>query len=102
MAVRIRLKRMGAKHKPFYRLVVADSRRKRDGAFLDEVGYYNPLAKPYEIKVDEQKIWAWLERGAQVTDGAKSLLKKIGLIQRWEASHRRAQGQQQEEKEVSE
>lgn len=101
MAVRIRLKRMGAKHKPFYRFVVADSRGKRDGAFLEEVGYYNPLAKPYEIKVDEEKVLAWLNRGAQVTDGARCLLKKIGLIQRWEESRRQAKGQEREEKEVS-
>ncbi len=99
MAVRIRLKRMGSRHRPFYRFVVADSRTKRDGAFLDEVGYYNPLAKPYEIKVDEEKVFAWLNRGAQVTDGAKSLLKKIGLIERWERTRRRLETH--EEKEVS-
>lgn len=101
MPVRIRLKRMGSKHRPFYRFVVADSRTKRDGAFLDEVGYYNPLAKPYEIKVDEEKVLAWLNKGAQITDGAKSLLSKIGLIERWQKARYGVPEKAQEEKEVS-
>ncbi len=85
MPVRIRLMRMGSKRKPFYRFVVADSRNKRDGAFLDQVGYYNPIVKPFEIKVDEEKVFAWLSKGAQISEGAHSLLKKAGVLARWEA-----------------
>ncbi len=86
MPVRIRLMRMGSKRRPFYRFVVADSRNKRDGAFLDQVGYYNPVVKPFEIKVDEAKIFDWLSKGAQISEGARSLLKKAGVLARWEAA----------------
>jgi small subunit ribosomal protein S16 len=85
MVVRIRLMRMGSKRRPFYRFVVADSRGKRDGGFLDTVGHYNPIAQPEEIRVDENKIFDWLGKGAQISDGAHSLLKKIGIINRWNA-----------------
>ena len=85
MPVRIRLMRMGSKRRPFYRFVVTDSRNKRDGAFLDQVGYYNPIVKPFEVKVDEAKIFDWLSKGAEITDGARSLLKKVGVLARWEA-----------------
>jgi small subunit ribosomal protein S16 len=85
MAVRIRLMRMGSKRRPFYRFVVVDSRGKRDGGFLEAVGHYNPIADPEEIKVDENKIFDWLGKGAQISDGAHSLLKKIGIINRWNA-----------------
>ena len=85
MAVRIRLMRMGSKRRPFYRFVVADSRGKRDGGFLDQVGYYNPIEKPLKIEVDEEKIFDWMSKGAQLTDGARSLLKKAGTLARWDA-----------------
>jgi small subunit ribosomal protein S16 len=80
MAVKIRLKRMGAKKKPFYRVVVADSRFPRDGRFIEEIGTYNPLTDPSEIKIDTEKAQKWLKNGAQPTDTVKSLLKKSGAI----------------------
>jgi len=79
MAVKIRLRRMGAKKAPFYRIVVADSRYPRDGRFIEEIGYYNPLTDPAEIKVDEEKAKKWIANGAQPTDTVRSLLKKIGV-----------------------
>lgn len=79
MAVRIRLKRMGAKKRPFYRLVVADSRAARDGRFIDQLGYYNPIADPAEISVDEEKALEWLRKGAQPSDTARDLLRKAGV-----------------------
>jgi len=80
MAVRIRLKRMGAKKRPFYRLVVADSRAARDGRFIDTIGYYNPISEPAEIKIDTEKALSWLAKGAQPSDTARALLKKSGLL----------------------
>ncbi|HBT63243.1 MAG TPA: 30S ribosomal protein S16 [Ruminococcaceae bacterium] len=79
MAVKIRLRRMGAKKSPFYRIVVADSRFPRDGRFIEEIGYYNPLVDPVEIKVDSEKAKKWIANGAQPTDTVKALLKKAGL-----------------------
>ena len=76
MAVKIRLRRMGAKKKPFYRIVVADSRYPRDGRFIEEIGTYNPIAQPAEIKVDIAKASQWIANGAQPTDTVKELLKK--------------------------
>jgi len=81
MAVRIRLKRMGSKDNPFYRVVVADSRSPRDGKFIEEIGYYNPLRQPAEIKIDAEKAKKWLKNGAQPTDTVKILLKKTGVIE---------------------
>ena len=78
MAVKIRLRRMGAKKAPFYRIVVADSRYPRDGRFIEEIGYYNPLTDPAEIKVDVEKAKKWMANGAQPTDTVKALLKKSG------------------------
>lgn len=78
--VKIRLKRMGANKKPFYRVVVADSRSPRDGRFIEEVGYYNPLVEPPIIKIDEEKANKWLANGAQPTDTVKALFKKAGII----------------------
>lgn len=78
--VKIRLKRMGANKKPFYRVVVADSRSPRDGRFIEEVGYYNPLTEPPVIKIDEEKANKWLTNGAQPTDTVKALFKKAGII----------------------
>ena len=72
MSVKIRMRRMGAKRKPFYRIVVADSRAPRDGRFIEEVGYYNPVAQPKELKLDEDKIFEWLKKGAQPSDTVRS------------------------------
>ncbi|MBQ8943378.1 MAG: 30S ribosomal protein S16 [Clostridia bacterium] len=85
MAVKIRLRRMGAKKKPFYRIVVADSRYPRDGRFIEEIGTYNPIAQPAEIKVDIEKASQWIANGAQPTDTVKELLKKAGLGAKTEA-----------------
>ena len=80
MAVKIRLKRMGAKKNPFYRVVVADSRYPRDGRFIEEIGTYNPLMNPSEFKVDAEKVQKWIKNGAQPTDTVKALLKKNGVL----------------------
>mgnify|MGYP001190544390 FL=1 len=80
MAVRIRLRRLGAKKAPFYRLVVADSRAPRDGKFIEEIGYYNPIKEPVEIKIDAEKAEKWLKNGAQPSDTVKSLFKKVGIL----------------------
>ena len=77
MAVKIRLRRMGAKKAPFYRVVVADSRYPRDGRFIEEIGYYNPLEEPAVIKIDTEKSEKWIANGAQPTDTVKALLKKV-------------------------
>ena len=79
MAVKIRLKRMGAKKKPFYRIVVADSRFPRDGRFIEEIGYYDPLKDPADIKINQVKAVDWLNKGAQLTDTTKSLFNKMGI-----------------------
>ncbi|MGI6748675.1 MAG: 30S ribosomal protein S16 [Anaerovoracaceae bacterium] len=81
MAVKIRLKRMGAHKKPFYRVVVADSRSPRDGKFIEEIGYYNPLTDPADIKINGDKAKEWISKGAQPTETVKSLLKKSGIIE---------------------
>lgn len=80
MAVKIRLRRMGAKKAPFYRIVVADGRYPRDGRFIEEIGTYNPLKEPSEVKVDADKVKAWIANGAQPTDTVKALLKKEGIL----------------------
>ena len=80
MAVKIRLRRMGAKKAPFYRIVVADSRYPRDGRFIEEVGYYEPTKEPSVIKIDEEKAKTWLANGAQPTDTVKALLKIQGIV----------------------
>ena len=80
MAVKIRLRRMGAKRAPFYRIVVADSRYPRDGRFIEELGYYNPMTEPKTIKGDGEKAKQWIANGAQPTDTVKVLLKKNGVI----------------------
>ena len=79
--LKIRLRRMGAKKAPFYRIVVADSRAPRGGAFVGEIGYYQPLTDPAEIKVDNEKAQQWIKNGAQPTDTVRGLLKKSGAIQ---------------------
>ena len=80
MAVKMRLRRIGAKKAPFYRVIVADSRSPRDGRFIEEIGYYNPLTEPAEIKIDAEKAKRWIANGAQPTETVKSLLKKSGIV----------------------
>ncbi len=80
MAVKIRLRRMGAKKAPYYRVVVADSRYPRDGRFIEEIGTYNPLTEPTTFTVDGEKVKQWIANGAQPTDTVKSLLKKNGIV----------------------
>ncbi len=80
MAVKIRLRRMGMKKNPFYRVVVADSRSPRDGKFIEELGTYNPLVDPAEFKVDAEKAKTWIKNGAQPTETVKALLKKNGIL----------------------
>lgn len=81
MAVKIRLKRIGAKKAPFYRVVVADSRYPRDGRFIEEIGTYNPLTDPAEVKINAEAALKWMANGAQPTDTVRALLKKSGVIQ---------------------
>jgi small subunit ribosomal protein S16 len=80
MAVKMRLRRMGQKKAPFYRVVVADGRFPRDGRFIEEIGYYDPTKNPAEVKIDAEKAAKWIANGAQPTDTVKSLLKKSGII----------------------
>ena len=80
MAVKIRLKRLGSKKNPFYRVVVADERSPRDGRFIEEIGYYNPLTNPAEIKINAEKATKWLNNGAQPTETVRTLLKKTEII----------------------
>jgi small subunit ribosomal protein S16 len=88
MAVKIRLMRLGAKHQPFYRLVVADSRGPRNGRYIEAIGYYNPTTEPSTIKVDEAKAVRWLDRGARPSDAARVLLQKSGVLEKWETRKR--------------
>ena len=80
MAVKMRLKRMGAKKRPFYRIVVADSRSPRDGRFIEEVGYYNPIENPAVVKVDKELALKWLNTGATPTDTVRDILSKEGIL----------------------
>ena len=80
MAVKIRLRRMGAKKAPFYRVVVADSRYPRDGRFIEEIGTYNPMTEPAQIKIDAELAKKWIANGAQPTDTVKSLIKKADIL----------------------
>ena len=80
MAVKMRLRRMGQKKAPFYRIIVADSRAPRDGRFIEEIGYYNPMTEPADIKIDEEKAKKWLGNGAQPTNTVKTLFKKTGIL----------------------
>ncbi len=82
MAVKIRLKRMGMKKKPFYRVVVSNVTAPRDGRFIEEIGYYNPMTQPAEVKVDGERAKYWLQCGAQPTDTVRVLLKKTGVIEK--------------------
>lgn len=83
MAVKIRLKRMGAKKDPFYRIVAADSRYPRDGRFIEALGYYNPTTKPAEVKIDAELALKWLKNGAQPSDTVRNLLSDAGVMKRF-------------------
>jgi small subunit ribosomal protein S16 len=83
MAVRIRLKRMGAHKAPFYRVVVSDSRSPRDGRFIEEIGTYNPVAQPAQVNIDEEKALKWLQNGAQASDTARNLLSQVGVLKKF-------------------
>ena len=80
MAVKMRLRRMGAKKAPTYRVIVADSRSPRDGRFIEEIGHYNPRKEPVEIVINEERAKVWLKNGAQPTETVKALLKKSGIV----------------------
>ena len=86
--VKIRLARHGSKKRPFFRIVVADSQSPRDGRFIEQVGYYNPLTEPATVKIDEEKVVRWLSQGAQPSDSAKILLQREGILERYAASRR--------------
>ena len=86
MAVKLRLKRMGAKKRPFYRVVAADSKANRDGKVIEEIGYYNPVAEPAEVKIDEQLAIKWLANGAIPTDTVRGLFKQEGIMKKFHES----------------
>jgi len=86
MAVKIRLKRMGSKRNPFYRIVVADSRSPRDGRQIEQIGTYNPVAKPVELKLDEDKALDWMTKGAQPSDTVRNLFSKEGIMKKFHES----------------
>ena len=83
MSVKIRLKRMGSKKRPFYRIVVADSRSPRDGRFITALGTYNTLTTPKEVKFDEDAVMEWLQKGAQPSDTVRNMLQKAGVMQKY-------------------
>ncbi|GGG81016.1 MULTISPECIES: 30S ribosomal protein S16 [Paenibacillus] len=83
MAVRIRLKRIGAHKAPFYRVVVSNSRSPRDGRFIEEIGTYNPVAQPAQVTIDEEKALKWLQTGAQASDTVRDLLSKAGVLKKF-------------------
>ncbi|MEW9676442.1 30S ribosomal protein S16 [Lentibacillus sp. L22] len=83
MAVKIRLKRMGSKRNPFYRIVVADSRSPRNGRQIEQIGTYNPVAKPVEVKIDEEKALSWMTNGAQPSDTVRNLFSKEGIMKKF-------------------
>ena len=84
MAATIRLRRMGAKKRPFYRLVAIDTRKARNGRFIDILGYYHPIEKPAKVSLDEEKIYKWLDDGAMTSDTVSSIFKETGLWDKWD------------------
>lgn len=86
MSVKIRLKRMGAKKAPFYRLVVAESRSPRDGRFVEEIGTYNPLTEPAQVNINEERAMQWLQNGAQPSDTVRHLFRQAGLMKKFHES----------------
>jgi len=93
----IRLKRMGSKGQPSFRIVAADRRKAPGGKFLESFGYYDPLRKPMEVKIDEERVFHWLDRGAQVSDTVRNLLKKTGTWSKW---HKLSSGDKEVKPEV--
>ncbi len=85
MAVRLRLRRMGAKKRPFFRLVAAESTDPRNGRFIDTLGYYHPITKPAKVVVDEEKVFRWLKQGARPTEAVNALFRRIGVNRKWQA-----------------
>lgn len=83
MSVKIRLKRMGSKKRPFYRIVVADSRAPRDGRFIESLGTYNPLTTPKQVNFDEEAVMDWLQKGAQPSDTVRNMLQKSGVMKKF-------------------
>ena len=90
MAVKIRLRRMGGKKDPFFRIVVADSRSPRDGRFIESIGYYDPTTSPATVKMDEEKALEWMAKGAQVTDTVKALLHQAGTLKKIDEAKQQA------------
>jgi len=86
MSVKIRLKRMGAKKQPFYRIVVADSRAPRDGRSIEEIGYYNPVAEPVKLEIDEDKALDWMSKGAKPSDTVRNLFSSQGIMEKFHES----------------
>lgn len=83
MSVKIRLKRMGSKKRPFYRIVATDSRNRRDGRFIETLGYYNPLTDPPDVNIKEDLVLGWMQRGAVLTENTESLLRRLGTMKKW-------------------
>ena len=102
MAVKLRLKRMGAKQRPFYRIVAADSRSPRDGRFIETVGTYDPIKKPAIITIDEEKVMKWLNNGAEATETVRSIFKKEGIMAKFAASKVKASKPKAKKEEVKE
>ena len=100
MPVRLRMRRMGSKKRPFYRLVAADSRFQRDGRFLETIGYYDPMEKPCKFHVDRDKVFKWLRNGAQMSDTAESLLRKEGIVQEFNLEKANARSSEKSKKPV--
>ncbi len=100
MAVSIRLKRMGRKRVPFYRVVVADSRTRRQGVTVDDLGYYDPMTEPVQIQIDEEKALTWLKEGAIPTDTTRSLLSKIGVMKKFRGQDQPAEEDAEENAEA--
>ena len=98
MSTTIRLTRMGRKKRPFYRLIVTDSRNRRDGAYLENLGHYDPFVDPFEINLHQDEILDWLRKGATMSDTAKSLIKREGILYRWELERQGVEGAELEAK----
>jgi len=98
LAVRLRLTRMGRKKRPFYRIVAVDSRAPRDGKYLENLGYYDPKKEPFEVKLNEERILYWLSVGAQPTDTVRSLLRREGILFKWDLIRRGLSEEEMQEK----
>ena len=98
MSVKIRLKRMGTKKRPFYRIVATDSRNRRDGRFIEELGYYDPLTSPIVVKLDEELFFKWLKCGAIPSENVESLVRRLGTMKKWQLVREGVPAEQIEEK----